>query len=235
MVRLMGKHAIDMVDNLDVVRVFLCGLTLLSAPKTGPEREAFDWKDALIKMLVTFDLENKRGIADSAAKQCEPFARRLAELPLAKLAPRDENHARSWLTGIIDQELRRLHDIRLYLQVVAQADEAEAPARLAFETGPEGDRQRRYGLSAERLVIKTVRRLPQDPQPDHCRHVRPDRGRAARPAWLGLAGPSAAGRIRPWLSRHVAPGREPSESRGETLTRSVSEECRLWPLGLRSG
>ena len=143
-----------MVDNLDVVRVFLCGLTLLSAPKAGPEREAFDWKDALIKMLVTFDLENKRGIADSAAKQCEPFARRLAELPLAKLAPRDENHARSWLTGIIDQELRRLHDIRLYLQVVAQADEAEAPARLAFETGPEGDRQRRYGLSAERLVIK---------------------------------------------------------------------------------
>ena len=38
--------------------------------------------------------------------------------------------------------------------MVAQADEAEAPARLAFETGPEGDRQRRYGLSSERLVIK---------------------------------------------------------------------------------
>ena len=105
MVRLLGKHAIDMVDNLDVARVFLCGLTLLSAPKAGPEREAFDWKDALIKMLVTFDLENKRGIAASAMKQCEPFARRLAELPLAKLAPRDENHARAWLTGIIDQEL----------------------------------------------------------------------------------------------------------------------------------
>jgi Protein of unknown function (DUF1553)/Protein of unknown function (DUF1549) len=154
MVRLLGKHAIDMADNLDVVRVFLCGLSLLSAPKAGPEREAFDWKDALIKLLVTFDLENQRGIAASAMKQCEPFARRLAELPLAKLAPRDENHARSWLTGIIDQELRRLHELRLYLQVVAQADEAEAPARLAFETGPEGDRQRRYGLSAERLVSK---------------------------------------------------------------------------------
>ena len=87
MVRLMGKHAIDMVDNLDVVRVFLCGLTLLSAPKAGPEREGFNWKDALIKMLVTFDLESKRGIAEAAMKQCEPFARRLAELPLAKLAP----------------------------------------------------------------------------------------------------------------------------------------------------
>ena len=40
----------------------------------------------MIKMLVTFDVENKHGIAASAAKQCEPFARRLAELPLARLA-----------------------------------------------------------------------------------------------------------------------------------------------------
>ena len=38
----------------------MLGLTLLAAPKTGPEREAFDWKEALIKMLVTFDLENNR-------------------------------------------------------------------------------------------------------------------------------------------------------------------------------
>jgi len=153
-VRLMGKHAIDMASDLDVVRVFLCGLTLLSAPEPGPEREAFDWKAALIKMLMTFDLENKHGIASSAAKQCEPFARRLAELPLAKLAPRDQRHARSWLNGLIEQEIKRLREIRLYLQAVADADAAEAPGRLAFETGPEGDRQRRYGLSSERLVIK---------------------------------------------------------------------------------
>ena len=41
MVRLMGKHAIDMADNFDVVRVFLCGLTLLSAPKAKPEPRGF--------------------------------------------------------------------------------------------------------------------------------------------------------------------------------------------------
>ena len=132
LVRLMGKHAIDMVDNLDVVRVFLCGLTLLSAPKAGPEREAFDWKDGLIKLLVTFDLENKR----KPRPWRRSSANRLhADSPSCRWRNwhRDENHARSWLMGIIDQELRRLSDIRLYLQVVANADEAEAPARLAFE------------------------------------------------------------------------------------------------------
>ncbi len=154
MVRLMGKHAIDMVDDLTVARVFLDSLTLISAPKGGPERETFDWQNAMIKMLITFDVENKGGIAASVAKQCEPFARRLAELPLAKLAPRDEEDARRRLTAIIEQEICRLRHVRQMLQEIADADAAEAPGRLAFELGPEGDRYRRYGLSAERLVIK---------------------------------------------------------------------------------
>ena len=49
---------------------------------------------------------------------------------------------------------RRLQDLHLRLLAIAEADSAEAPARLAFETGSEGDRQRRYGLSSERLVLK---------------------------------------------------------------------------------
>ncbi len=87
MVRLMGKHAIDMVDDLTVARVFLDSLTLISAPKAGPERDTFDWQKAMIKMLITFDVEKTVGIAAFAEEQCEPFARRLAELPLAKLRP----------------------------------------------------------------------------------------------------------------------------------------------------
>ena len=154
MVRLLGKHAIDMVDDLTVARVFLCSLTLMSAPKAGPNPDTFDWQSAMIKMLITFDVENKRGIAASVVKQCEPFARRLAELPLAKLAPQDEEQARGRLTAIIDQEVCRLRHVRQTLQAIADADAAEAPGRLAFEIGPEGDRHRRYGLSAERLVIK---------------------------------------------------------------------------------
>jgi hypothetical protein len=88
------------------------------------------------------------------AKQCEPFARRLAELPLARLAPKDEEQARAKLTAIIDQEVCRIRHVRQTLQAIADTDAAEAPGRLAFEVGPEGERHRRYGLSAERLVIK---------------------------------------------------------------------------------
>ncbi len=159
MVRLMGKHAIEMTDDLDVTRVFLASLTLLSAPKDGPERESFDWNSALIKMLVTFDVENKRGIAASTAKQCEPFARRLAELPLARLAPKDEEQARECLHLVIDEETRRLQEMMLMLRSIRNADLAEAPARLAFETGPEGDRYRRYELTNERLALQSYDRF----------------------------------------------------------------------------
>jgi hypothetical protein len=159
MVRLMGKHAIDMADDLDVTRVFLSSLTLISAPKAGPERESFDWISALIKMLVTFDVENKNGIAAMAAKQCEPFARRLAELPLARLAPADEEQARENLNLIIDQERRRLEEILSALRAIADADQADAPARLAFETGPEGERYRRYEMTNERLALQSFDRF----------------------------------------------------------------------------
>ena len=159
MVRLLGKHAIEMADDLDVTRVFLSSLTLLSAPKAGPERDSFDWNNALITMLVTFDVENKKGIAASAANQCEPFARRLAELPLARLAPKDEEEARESLITVIDQEKRRLQEMLLVLRSIANADLAEAPARLAFETGPEGDRYRRYELSNERLALQSYDRF----------------------------------------------------------------------------
>jgi hypothetical protein len=154
MVRLMGKHAIDMADDLTVTSVFLSSLALLVAPKAGPERESFDWKNALITMQMTFDVENDNGNAAMVAKQCEPFARRLAELPLAKLAPKNDEQAHESLTAMISDEVRRLQEIRLNLLAIAEADAVEAPARLAFEIGPEGDRQRRYGLSNERLVLR---------------------------------------------------------------------------------
>ena len=38
------------------------------------------------------------------------------------------------------------------LQEIADADLAEAPTRLAFETGAEGDRHRRYVLANERVL-----------------------------------------------------------------------------------
>ena len=157
MVRLMGKHAIDMTDDITVVSVFLSSLILRSvAPKAGPALASFDWKNALIKILMTFDLENKNGTATAVAEQCEPFARRLAELPLARLAPTDEQRARATIGEIIEKQVERIHEMRRRLRDIADADAAEAPARMAFEIGPEGDRHRRYELSHERMVARRV-------------------------------------------------------------------------------
>jgi hypothetical protein len=109
--------------------------------------------------MVTFDVENQKGIAASAAKQCEPFARRLAELPLARLAPGDKGQARESLSTMINDERRRLQEILYGLQAIADADLAEAPARLAFETGAEGDRYRRYEVTNERLALQSYDRF----------------------------------------------------------------------------
>ena len=38
MVRLMGKHAIDMADDLEVVRVFLSSVVLFGALRVGPDK-----------------------------------------------------------------------------------------------------------------------------------------------------------------------------------------------------
>ena len=104
-------------------------------------------------MLVTFDVENEtRHRGFDGQTMYEPFARRLAELPLARLAPKDDEQARECLNLIVGEETRRLQEMMLMLRSIRNADLAEAPARLAFETGPEGDRYRRYELTNERLA-----------------------------------------------------------------------------------
>ena len=70
MVRLMGKLAIDMADDLEVTDVFLASLRLLVAPQNTPEPESFDWKYALIRMLMTFDTDSDHGDAALATEHC---------------------------------------------------------------------------------------------------------------------------------------------------------------------
>jgi hypothetical protein len=99
--------------------VFLASLALLVAPEAGPEREAFDWKCAMIKMLMTFDVENDNGNGAMVAKQCEPFARRLGGLPLAKLAPANDDQSRNRLTSLIEPEIRRCRQRSAFLNRAA--------------------------------------------------------------------------------------------------------------------
>ncbi len=80
----------------------------------------------------------------------------MAELPLARLAPKGKEQARQWLIGVIEGQIKRVGEIRAELAVIADADAAEAPARLTYEIGPEGDKHRRYILSNGRQVSKSV-------------------------------------------------------------------------------
>jgi len=77
-------------------------------------------------------------------------------MPLDKLAPANEGEARQRLMAVVEQQQGRIGRIRTILQQIADADQAEAPVRLAFETGTEGDRKRRYVLSYERLVNRRI-------------------------------------------------------------------------------
>jgi hypothetical protein len=70
--------------------------------------------------------------------------------------PENATEARRWLTMAIEEEVSRLTLIRAQRQRFADVDWAEAPARLAFETGTEGDRLRRYDLSRDRELVRAV-------------------------------------------------------------------------------
>ena len=158
MIRLTGKHAIDLEDSDDVARVLLCSLTLTIATKPGAQNEPFDWISALLVMLCSFKHEDTIKTAADVARlyDCAAFKCRLAELPLAMLAPKGHEQARRWLIGVIEGRIKRVSEIRAELQEIADADAAEAPARLSYEIGPEGDKHRRYILSNGRQVSKSV-------------------------------------------------------------------------------
>ncbi len=158
MIRLTGKHAIELEDRDDVARVLLCSLTLTVATQPGAQNEPFDWISALLVMLCSFKHEDTIKTAADVARfhYCEPFKCRLAELPLARLAPKGKVQARQWLIGVIEGQIKRVRGIRAELEEIADADEAEAPARLTYEIGPEGDKHRRYILSNGRQVSKSV-------------------------------------------------------------------------------
>jgi hypothetical protein len=156
MVRLMGKHAIEIEYDFELARLLLCSLAL--SPRTsagGPMTDA-DWSGELVHMVVSFGHEHRITEVAFSISQCKSFHRRLAALPLARLAPANPAEARAWLTATIEARLARVRHLHALLREIALADADQAPARLAFEEGPEGDKHRRYLLSNDRLVNRTV-------------------------------------------------------------------------------
>ena len=152
MVRLLGKTAIEMKDDFQVALLVLASLALEPEPEPEPSRPA-TFAEAVSAMSQNDGLSR---VVAGITRLCEPFQQALARMPLDKLAPENKEEARQRLFAVVQQEEGRIGRIRAMLQKIADADDAEAPVRLAFETGTEGDRQRRYVLSYERLVNRRI-------------------------------------------------------------------------------
>ena len=152
--RLLGKTAIEMKDDFQVALLVLASLALepaATAAQAGPEAHVRRVDEPRCRGTIGCR-EWSRGSPGCASRLQQAAAR----MPLDKLAPENEAQARQRLSAVVEEELGRIGRIRARLQKIADADLAEAPVRLAFETGTEGDRQRRYVLSYERLVNRRI-------------------------------------------------------------------------------
>ena len=152
MVRLLGKTAIEMKDDFQVALLVLASLALEPDAAPEPARKA---TVAEAMHAISRDQRLTR-VLEGITRLCVPFQQALARMPLDKLAPENAVQARQRLSAVVEGELERIGRLRDRLQQIADVDQAEAPVRLAFETGTEGDRQRRYVLSFERLINRRI-------------------------------------------------------------------------------
>ena len=152
MVRLLGKTAIEMKDDFQVALLVLASLALEPDAAREPCR-----KPTIAEAMHAMSRDQRlTRVLEGITRLCAPFQQALARMPLEKLAPENALQARQRLSAVVEEELERIGRRRDRLQQIADADLAEAPVRLAFETGTEGDRQRRYVLSFERLINRRI-------------------------------------------------------------------------------
>jgi hypothetical protein len=154
MIRLLGKYTIDMASDYQVEMLMLASRCVAADGKPEDDKNETEPKSFWDKLDESQD--PSQGLADRMKAYCTPWTRTLAKRPLDRLMPENVAEARRRLTVAIDDEVNRLTRIRAHRQQFADLDWAEAPARLAFETGTEGDRLRRYDLSRDRVLIRAI-------------------------------------------------------------------------------
>jgi hypothetical protein len=149
-VRLLGRQPVDAVDSPEVAQIFLAGAKLLgngNGNRKGTGPDAF----AAVKSEV------HQGGLDDGTDDYGIYSTELAKRPHSKLSPPDAEAARGMLRFLVDRHLARLKLIQARNAEVAEADAALAPDRLAFDPGPDGEKLRRYVLSASRLLNQTLK------------------------------------------------------------------------------
>jgi hypothetical protein len=84
------------------------------------------------------------------------FGEPINDARLRVLVPSHVTEARRHLAEVIEQATQRLEQVRAVRVEVAEANAADAPARLACDRGREGYLERRYFLAHRRLLLATV-------------------------------------------------------------------------------
>jgi hypothetical protein len=143
-IRLLGKQPLDAIDDPEVT------LICLACAKISPDGKGADAFAAIKNEL------RDTGLA-SLKDECSAYSKQLSKRSFANLQPPDANAAREALRALIDRQTARLKLILARNQEVAEARAADAPDRLAFDPSPEGEKLRRYLLSAARLANQTIK------------------------------------------------------------------------------
>jgi hypothetical protein len=143
-IRLLGKQPLDAIDDPDVTLICLASAKLLPA---GKGADAF----------ATIKNELRDCRLGNFEDEYSTYSKELSKRSFANLQPHDAGAAREALRALIDRQTARLKLIEARNQEAALADAAGAADRLAFDPSLEGDKLRRYQLSAARLANQTIR------------------------------------------------------------------------------
>jgi hypothetical protein len=144
--RLLGKQPLDAVDDADVT------LICLACAKIAPDGDDDDGE-----AFTLIEKELRKHTYPDFDDQHKTYSREIRKRPLARLRPADADTARQALRALVDRQTARLKLILARNREIAEADAAEAPDRLAFDPSPEGEKLRRYSLSAARLANQTIK------------------------------------------------------------------------------
>jgi hypothetical protein len=143
-IRLLGKQPLDAIDDPEVT------LICLACAKISPDGKGAD-------AFATIKNELRDTGLASLKDEYSAYSKELRKRSFANLQPPDAGAAREALRALIDRQTARLKLILARNQEVADARAADAPDRLAFDPSTEGEKLRRYLLSAARLANQTIK------------------------------------------------------------------------------
>jgi hypothetical protein len=135
-IRLLGHQPIDAADDTDVADIFLACWVL------DPQNRTVDPFAELWKELLPGE-ENL-------------YKPRLKGRESEDWLPEGEDAARGRLRKIVDRATTRLEALALAHRERAEADAADQAARLSFDASVEGERLRRYQMSCNRALFRTL-------------------------------------------------------------------------------